>query len=76
MGGVFGAIPLVPYFLLDPTDTTFVLSVIATLCALIGLGLLRWSATRERIARSVGETVLVGTVCAIVAFMVGWIVGG
>lgn len=72
----FGAIPLVPYFLLDPTDTTFALSVIATFCALVGLGLLRWSATRERIARSVGETVLVGTVCAVVAFMVGLIVGG
>src|SRR6056297_4284532 len=73
---IFGAIPLVPYFLLDPTDTTFLLSIAATLSALIGLGLLRWSATRERIARSIGETVLVGTVCAVVAFSVGWIVGG
>jgi len=72
----FGAIPLVPYFLLEPTDTAFALSVIATFFALIGLGLLRWSATRERIIRSVGETVLVGAVCAIVAFMVGSIVGG
>ena len=73
---VFGSIPLVPYFLFDPTDRTFVLSVGSTLCALIALGLLRFSATRERITRSIGETVLVGTVCAVVAFGVGWIVGG
>jgi len=73
---VFGAIPLVPYFLFEPTKTTFLFSIATTLSALIGLGLLRWSATREHIARSVGETVMIGTVCAIVAFAVGWIVGG
>jgi hypothetical protein len=37
---------------------------------------LRWHARGERLWRSVGETVLVGTVCAVVAFGVGWIVGG
>ena len=73
---VFGAIPLVPYFLFEPTQQTFFMSIGTTLSALIGLGLLRFSATRERVARSVGEPVLVGTVCAIVAFFVGWLVGG
>lgn len=72
----FGAVPLVPYFLFDPTPTTFVVSVLATLLALVALGLLRFGALRENLLRSVGETVLVGGVCALVAFGVGWIVGG
>ncbi|MCM2561202.1 VIT1/CCC1 transporter family protein [Lutimaribacter sp. EGI FJ00015] len=73
---IFGAVPLVPYFLFDPTDRTFVLSVLSTGMALVALGLLRWNATGERVTRCVGETVLVGTICAVVAFAVGWIVGG
>src|SRR6056297_2871399 len=73
---VFGSAPLLPYFLLEPTQTTFYISIGTTLSALIALGLLRFSATRERLSRSIGETVLVGTVCAVVAFVVGAIVGG
>lgn len=73
---VFGAVPLTPYFLLPPTERTFVLSVLATLGALAALGLLRWNATGERMGRCVTETVLVGAICAAVAFAVGWLVGG
>ena len=73
---VFGAIPLLPYFLFDPTDATFLMSVATTGLALCLLGLLRWNATGEWLVRCVGETVLVGTLCALVAFGVGWIVGG
>ncbi len=72
----FGAVPLVPYFLLAPTQATFVISVVATFLALVALGLLRFGALREKLVRSVGETVLVGGVCALVAFGVGWLVGG
>ncbi|WP_377505594.1 VIT1/CCC1 transporter family protein [Octadecabacter sp. R77987] len=72
----FGVIPLVPYFVLPPTDTTFWISVGATLSALAALGLLRWSATGERLARTMGETMLVGIICAAVAYGVGWLVGG
>ncbi len=43
--------------------------------ALVALGLLRWWSTRERMLRCIGETVLVGAVCALVAFAVGAIVG-
>lgn len=67
----FGSIPLVPYFLLEPTHETFRLSVAATASALVALGLLRWLVTRERLARSVAETVLIGGVCAAVAYAVG-----
>lgn len=68
---VFGAIPLVPYFLLEPTTTTFNLSVAATFFALVALGLIRWRATDVSMARAIGETVLVGGICAVVAFGVG-----
>jgi len=72
----FGAIPLVPYFILPATPGTFGLSLLATLSALLALGVLRWSATGDAPARSILETVLVGSVCAAVAFVVGMLVGG
>ena len=72
----FGAVPLVPYFLMEATDSTFRLSMLATLTALVGLGLLRRSATGETPGRAVIETVLVGGLCAAVAYAVGMIVGG
>ncbi|MDF1857132.1 VIT1/CCC1 transporter family protein [Pseudooceanicola sp.] len=73
---VFGSVPLIPYFLMDPTETTFRWSLFATFAALTALGLLRGNATEEKVLRAVGETVLVGAVCAGVAFFVGWVVGG
>ena len=73
---IFGAIPLVPYFIYEPTAQTFTMSLATTFSALVALGLLRWNATGEKLLRSVGETVLVGTVCSLVAYLVGWIVGG
>ncbi len=73
---IFGAIPLIPYFIYAPTGQTFVMSLATTFSALVALGLLRWNATAEKLLRSVGETVLVGTVCALVAYFVGWVVGG
>jgi VIT1/CCC1 family predicted Fe2+/Mn2+ transporter len=72
----FGAVPLVPYFLLEPVPGTFRLSVAATAIALVSLGLLRWNATGERLLRCVGETVLVGGVCSVIAYAVGMWVGG
>ena len=72
---LFGAAPLLPYFLLDANEQTFFLSVFAAFIALVGLGLMRWWSTREGMVRCVGETVLVGAVCALVAFAVGAIVG-
>jgi VIT1/CCC1 family predicted Fe2+/Mn2+ transporter len=70
---IWGAVPLVPYFIYEPTDSTFIMSVAATLAALTSLGLLRWKVTNESMLRCVGETVLVGGICALVAFGVGMI---
>ncbi|SNY90021.1 Predicted Fe2+/Mn2+ transporter, VIT1/CCC1 family [Cohaesibacter sp. ES.047] len=72
---LFGSIPLAPYFIMDPSAIVFVLSVLATFGALVGLGLLRWWSTKENILRCVGETVMIGGVCALVAYAVGAIVG-
>ena len=72
----FGAIPLLPYFLYDPDQTTFQWSVFATAVALVMLGLLRWHVTHERVGRCVGETVAVGGICAVIAYAVGMAVGG
>lgn len=68
---IFGIIPLSPYFILPPDSTTFKISVWATFGALVLLGLLRWRVTNETALRCVGETVLVGGICAIIAYLVG-----
>lgn len=72
----FGAIPLVPYFLWPATAETFRLSLFATFSSLLALGVLRWHATGDAPTRSIAETVLVGGVCAAVAYAVGMWVGG
>lgn len=71
----FGIVPLLPYLILPPEWATQFVSALATFGALLALGLLRWHATGEHPARSVGETVLVGGVCAAVAYIVGLLVG-
>jgi vacuolar iron transporter family protein len=67
----FGFAPLLPYVLLGTAPGTFRVSVAATFAALVALGLLRWRVTGQGLLRSVGETVLVGGTCALVAFAVG-----
>lgn len=73
---VFGTVPLLPYFLMEPNDLAFRLSVLGTASALFALGVLRWAATREAMLRCVAETMAVGGTCALVAYLVGWIIGG
>lgn len=68
---IFGVIPLAPYFILEPEPSTFTISVWATFGALALLGLLRWRVTSETVFRCVGETVLVGGICAVIAYLVG-----
>ncbi len=71
----FGLIPLAPYVLGLADTFAARFSTGATLGALVALGLLRWNATGERLSRSVGETVLVGSLCAAVAYAAGNLVG-
>lgn len=70
---LFGAVPLLP-FLISPAGTAqevFVYSIIATLFALIALGLLKWRVIGTSFIRSVAEVVLIGSTAAILAFLVG-----
>ena len=67
----FGAVPLVPYFVMRADVATFAASCATTLAALVALGVLRWRVSTEGFARCVGETLLVGGACAVVAFAVG-----
>ncbi|MDF1801425.1 VIT1/CCC1 transporter family protein [Thalassovita sp.] len=73
---LFGFLPLLPYLLREADAQSLTLSATATLTALAALGLLRWGATGDRLRVSVLETVGVGSLCAGVAYGVGWLVGG
>lgn len=73
---IFGLIPILPYVVLEANQTTFLVSVVATFGALFSLGLLRWYATLERLVACLAETVLVGGICAAVAYGVGLLFGG
>lgn len=68
---VFGAIPLTPYIFFGSHEHTFTYAVIATILALILLGLLRWRVTRDSLWRSVGEILLIGGTSAFIAYIVG-----
>ncbi|WP_340109263.1 VIT1/CCC1 transporter family protein [Pikeienuella sp. HZG-20] len=68
---VFGSAPLLPYFFTAPSPGVFQASLALSILALVALGMLRWKATNETIARCVGESLLVGGICGAVAFAVG-----
>ena len=69
----FGLVPLMPFIFfrgLDPRSA-FELACVGTFVALLLLGVLRWRVIRTNLFKSVGEIVLVGSVAAAVAFLVG-----
>lgn len=68
---VFGLIPLLPYIFAPQASSSFGTSVAFTLAALLILGSLRWQVVKEKLVRSVGETLLLGSVAAAVAYFVG-----
>lgn len=68
---VFGFIPLIPYIFMAEVPRLFTISCLFTLMAFIFLGILRWRVTKQPFIRSVGEIVLIGSVSASVAYVVG-----
>ncbi len=67
----FGFIPLIPFIFSKNISEAFLSSCIFTAFALILLGLLRWRVTKENIVRSVGEILAIGSISAVIAYIVG-----
>lgn len=72
----FGFIPLLPYLVIQQPVTAFSYSIGFTLSALLLLGTLRWRVTKQHILRALGETVLLGSLSASVAYIVGFFFRG
>jgi len=68
---VFGTVPLIPYIVVGSDGSLFIWSVAATALALFLLGTLRMRITKTSAVRSVGEIVLLGSVAAVIAYIVG-----
>ena len=68
---VFGVIPLLPFILFQSHENVFSLAIISTAIALFILGILRWYITKQSIGRAVGEVILIGSISATVAYLVG-----
>lgn len=68
---IFGSIPLLPFAFSGATIPPLWASIIATGCALIVLGILRWRVTRQTVLRSLGETILLGSLAALLAYQIG-----
>lgn len=74
---VFGYIPLIPYAfgLVQDTLGAFILSSIFAAVALLLLGVLRWKVTGIDAPRSIAEVMVLGGTAAVVAFVVGSLIG-
>lgn len=66
----FGSIPLLPYLFHLETGA-FALSIGFTALALLALGILRASVTKQAVIRGIVETMLLGSIAASVAYIVG-----
>lgn len=68
---IFGSIPLIPFAVSGGSIPPLWVSSIATGIALVILGILRWRVTRQTVARSLGETILLGSLAALLAYKIG-----
>lgn len=67
----FGFIPLIPYLFISQAQTAFIYSCVFTLFAMALLGFVRWYVTKLSLVRSLAETILLGSISASVAYIVG-----
>lgn len=74
---LFGGLTLLPYMFLaeDQKGLSFIVSSLLTIGALSLLGIMRWKLSQIRLTHSLAETVLVGSISAVVAFVVGRVIG-
>lgn len=73
---LFGFLPLTPYFFLDEVQPAFIAACLASVTALIMLGLVRGQISGESLWQAVLEVLLIGFTAGLVAYMVGILVGG
>lgn len=69
--GIFGSVPLLPYFLFREGANNFQFAIAGTAAALFLVGITRSIVTRERIYRGAVEILLIGAVTASIAYAVG-----
>jgi vacuolar iron transporter family protein len=69
---IAGAIPLTPYFFIENVETRFYSSIILVAIALISLGFLRGNFSKKHPTTTTLETILIGGVSAIIAYMIGY----
>ncbi|MCA9382133.1 VIT1/CCC1 transporter family protein [Candidatus Dojkabacteria bacterium] len=73
---IFGLIPLLPFLILETNNENALLySFTGTLIALIILGFVRWKAIGDSAFHAIGQIVLIGTISAFTAFLVGSLIG-
>lgn len=69
---IFGVLPLIPYIIgVDDAKAAFVFSIFTTFIALLLLGLLKGLVIKKKIIPSILETIIIGSLAALVAFLVG-----
>ncbi|MCA9371499.1 VIT1/CCC1 transporter family protein [Candidatus Woesebacteria bacterium] len=68
---IFGFVPLLPYILLKDQPNAFIFALTATASALFVLGVIRWRITKINAKRSILETLILGTIAASIAYIVG-----
>ncbi|HCQ67047.1 MAG TPA: GMP synthase [Rhodobacteraceae bacterium] len=72
----FGAIPILPFLILNGSDAAFAVSLGASGLALALLGVLRWAVSDQTLATCLAESLAVGALCAAVAWGAGHLVAG
>lgn len=70
---LFGAIPILPYLMVSGPQTAFQISCFTSFIALVLLGSLSATLSGRQWYKAVSETVIVGTVSALIAFGVGFL---
>jgi vacuolar iron transporter family protein len=70
-----GLVPLAPYFVLRSTGTALIVSIVATLLALLIFGYVKGTFTVKKPFRSAWQTAVVGGLAAAAAFGIAKLVG-
>jgi VIT1/CCC1 family predicted Fe2+/Mn2+ transporter len=68
---LLGFVPLMSFVFIDTTADAFRVSIVLTACAFITIGFVKAIVTGAKVYRSVLETLLLGSIAALIAYGVG-----